>query len=66
MDGWALVLVNGGAGSIGTDGVELVESDVRHRRSVERALQGADYVVHLASVAINKSVVDAKRASTST
>jgi len=38
--------------------VELIESDVRYRGSVDRAMRGVDYVVHLASVAINKSVVD--------
>jgi UDP-glucose 4-epimerase len=41
-----------------TDGVTLVEGDVRYRAAVQRAMAGADYVVHLASIAINKSVVD--------
>jgi UDP-glucose 4-epimerase len=41
-----------------TDGAELIETDVRYRGAVERALIGVDLVVHLASIAINKSVVD--------
>lgn len=41
-----------------TSGAELVEGDVRYRASVQRALAGVDLVVHLASIAINKSVVD--------
>ena len=41
-----------------TKGVTLVEGDVRYRAAVQRAMVGADYVVHLASIAINKSVVD--------
>jgi UDP-glucose 4-epimerase len=41
-----------------TEGVELIETDVRYRGAVERALVGVDSVVHLASLAINKSIVD--------
>jgi UDP-glucose 4-epimerase len=41
-----------------TEGATLVEGDVRYRAAVQRAMAGADYVVHLASIAINKSVVD--------
>jgi UDP-glucose 4-epimerase len=39
-----------------TDGVEIVEGDVRYRDTLERALEGVDAVVHLAALAINKSV----------
>jgi UDP-glucose 4-epimerase len=41
-----------------TDGVEVVEGDVRYRPSVERALDGVAGVVHLAALAINKSVAE--------
>ncbi len=41
-----------------TGRVELVEGDVRYADSVRGALRGADYVVHLAAVSINKSVAD--------
>lgn len=41
-----------------TERVELVEGDVRYADSVRGALRGADYVVHLAAVSINKSVAD--------
>jgi UDP-glucose 4-epimerase len=37
---------------------ELVEGDVRYRRSVDRAMKGVESVAHLAATAINKSVVD--------
>jgi len=40
------------------DGVEVVEGDVRYRASVEGALDGVDGVVHLAALAINKSVAE--------
>jgi len=35
---------------------EIVEGDVRYRAVVDRAMKGADRVVHLAALAINKSV----------
>src|SRR5262245_17443399 len=38
--------------------VELLEGDIRYRATVERAMPGVDTVVHLASTAINKSLVD--------
>lgn len=41
-----------------TGRVELVEGDVRYADSVRGAVQGADYVIHLAAVSINKSVAD--------
>jgi UDP-glucose 4-epimerase len=37
---------------------ELVEGDVRYRDSLARGLVGADLLVHLAALSINKSVVD--------
>jgi UDP-glucose 4-epimerase len=37
---------------------ELVEGDVRYRRTVDRAMIGVDVVAHLAATSINKSVVD--------
>jgi UDP-glucose 4-epimerase len=37
---------------------ELIEGDIRYRRSVDRAMTGVDAVVHLAATSINKSVVD--------
>ena len=40
----------------GDDRVEIVEGDVRYRALVDRAMRGADRVVHLAALAINKSV----------
>jgi UDP-glucose 4-epimerase len=39
-----------------TEGVTLIEGDIRYRGAVQKAIAGADYVVHLASIAINKSV----------
>lgn len=41
-----------------TGHVELVEGDVRYADSVHRAMDGADYAIHLAAVSINKSVAD--------
>jgi len=41
-----------------TGHVELVEGDIRYGDSVQRAITGADYVVHLAAVSINKSQAD--------
>lgn len=38
--------------------VELLEGDIRYRATVERAMPDVDTVVHLASTAINKSLVD--------
>ena len=40
----------------GHDRLEIVEGDVRYRAAVERAMSGVDRVVHLAALAINKSV----------
>ena len=37
---------------------ELIEGDVRYRRSVDGAMKGVSGVVHLAATSINKSVVD--------
>ncbi len=37
-------------------GVELVEGDIRYRAAVDRAVAGTDAVVHLAALAINKSI----------
>ncbi len=42
----------------GLDGVEIVEGDIRYAHTVERAVQGAEAVVHLAAVCINKSIAD--------
>ena len=39
-------------------GVELVEGDVRYAHTVERAMNGAEAVVHLAAVCMNKSIAD--------
>lgn len=39
-----------------TGRVELAEGDVRYADSVRSAVDGADYVVHLAAVSINKSL----------
>lgn len=39
-------------------GVELVEADVRSRGAMDRAVRGADAVIHLAATAINKSFAD--------
>jgi UDP-glucose 4-epimerase len=36
--------------------IEIVEGDVRYRALVDRAMRGVDRVVHLAALAINKSV----------
>src|SRR5690349_8910421 len=41
---------------VADDRVEIVEGDVRYRSLVDRAMQGVDRVVHLAALAINKSV----------
>ena len=35
---------------------EVVEGDVRYRAMVDRAMKGVDRVVHLAALAINKSI----------
>lgn len=39
-------------------GVEVIEGDVRYSTSIERAVRGAEAVVHLAAVCINKSISD--------
>jgi UDP-glucose 4-epimerase len=41
---------------VADDRVEIVEGDVRYRAVVDRAIHGVDAVVHLAALAINKSV----------
>lgn len=41
-----------------TDGVEVVEGDVRYRGSVDRATRGVEAVVHLAAMCLNKSISD--------
>jgi UDP-glucose 4-epimerase len=41
-----------------TGRVELIDRDVRYGGSVQRAMQGCDYVIHFAAVSINKSVAD--------
>jgi UDP-glucose 4-epimerase len=38
--------------------VELVDQDVRYGGAVHAAMKGADYVIHLAAVSINKSQAD--------
>ncbi len=38
--------------------VELVENDIRYGSGVQRAIEGCEYVVHLAAVSINKSLAD--------
>ena len=43
---------------LGSDGFELVEGDVRYRDALARSLDGTDFLVHLAALSINKSVVD--------
>jgi UDP-glucose 4-epimerase len=43
---------------LATGRAEIMEGDVRYADSVRRGVDGADYVVHLAALAINKSVVD--------
>jgi UDP-glucose 4-epimerase len=40
------------------EGFELVEGDVRYPDAMKRSLSGADYLVHLAALSINKSIVD--------
>jgi UDP-glucose 4-epimerase len=40
------------------DGVEVVEGDVRYAHMVESATRGAEAVVHLAAVCMNKSIAD--------
>lgn len=40
----------------GHEHLEIVEGDVRYRALVDRAMKGVDRVVHLAALAINKSV----------
>ena len=40
------------------DGVEVVEGDIRYAHMVESATQGAEAVVHLAAVCMNKSIAD--------
>lgn len=40
------------------DGVEVIEGDVRYANVVENAMQGAEAVVHLAAVCMNKSISD--------
>ena len=40
----------------GHERFEIVEGDVRYRAVVDKAMQGVDRVVHLAALAINKSV----------
>jgi UDP-glucose 4-epimerase len=40
----------------GHDRFEIVEGDVRYRAVVDHAMRGADRVIHLAALAINKSV----------
>lgn len=39
-------------------GVEVVEGDVRYAHTVEAAVRGAEAVVHLAAVCMNKSIAD--------
>lgn len=38
--------------------IELVENDVRYGGAVQRAMRGCNYVIHFATVSINKSVAD--------
>ena len=40
------------------DRVEVIEGDVRYANVVENAVQGAEAVVHLAAVCLNKSISD--------
>lgn len=40
------------------DGVEVVEGDIRYAHMVESAVRGAEAVVHLAAVCMNKSIAD--------
>jgi UDP-glucose 4-epimerase len=40
------------------DGVTVIEGDVRYANVVEDAVKGAEAVVHLAAVCINKSIAD--------
>lgn len=40
------------------DGVEVIEGDVRYANVVEHAVRGAEAIVHLAAVCINKSISD--------
>ena len=40
------------------DGVDVIEGDVRYANVVENAVQGAEAVVHLAAVCLNKSISD--------
>lgn len=40
------------------EGFELVEGDVRYPDAMKRSLHGADFLVHLAALSINKSVID--------
>jgi UDP-glucose 4-epimerase len=40
------------------DGVEVLEGDIRYAHMVESAVQGAEAVVHLAAVCMNKSIAD--------
>jgi UDP-glucose 4-epimerase len=40
------------------DGVEVIEGDVRYANVVENAMRGAEAVVHLAAVCMNKSISD--------
>lgn len=40
------------------DGVEVIEGDVRYANAVESAVKGAEAVVHLAAVCLNKSISD--------
>jgi UDP-glucose 4-epimerase len=41
-----------------SDNVEIIEGDVRYAHTVEAAVQGAEAVVHLAAVCMNKSIAD--------
>jgi UDP-glucose 4-epimerase len=43
---------------IALPGVDFVEGDVRYANTVDRALSGAEAVVHLAAVCMNKSIAD--------
>jgi UDP-glucose 4-epimerase len=40
------------------DGVDVVEGDIRYATAVESAMRGAEAVVHLAAICLNKSISD--------
>lgn len=41
-----------------TDGVDVIEGDVRYRGSVDKATRGVEAVIHLAAMCLNKSISD--------